>query len=217
MGELSTVTVRPTDLSAYEVFRVKADLGNHVTIAIKSTLHPACRIDGSPRWSIHLMLWGDFGPWEHYWSHCGSEDRGWWNWLASTDRDYWLTKMVGDDKEFDLDKSIAMAHKQIEEMWSEVRGDPLVDREDFRQAHYDLRNIGSEHQFFQVVSELDYTREVLSKVLGRYAQKTAMFEEYYGMGYHRPKPRLVWFWDNVWRPFIEQAKANEGFKAGVAA
>lgn len=217
MGEQSTVTVRPTDLSAYEVFRVKADLGNHVTIAIKSTLHPACRIDDRPRWSLHVMLWGDFGPWEHYWSHCGSVDRGWWNWLYDTDRDYWLTKMVGDDKEFDLNKSVAMAHKQIEETWSEVRGDPLVDREDFRQAHYDLRNIGSEDQFFQVVSELDYTREVFSKVLGRYAQKTAMFEEYYGMGYHRTKPRLVWFWDNVWRPFIKQAKANEGFRAGVAA
>lgn len=244
MTDKPDVTVRPTDLSAYEVFRVSATLGNHVTIAVKSTLVESCRIDGFPRWSIHLMLWGDFGPWEHYWSHCGSTDGGWWNWLESTDRSYWMKKMVGDDDEFDSKRSLAAAHKMLEDYRHEMEGEIPNDdnfkpypelltafRDHLRENHEKLREAAGcdETTFYHVHQSLTYLtfkfamRGMSTWVAPRdklwaYDQNERAYCQDGDVSvYHRPKPRLVWFWENVWRPFIEQAKATQGFRQQVAA
>lgn len=217
MGEKSTVTVKPTDLSAYEVFRVGAELGNHVTIAIKSTFHPACKVDARPRWSIHLMIWGDFGPWEHYWSHCGSKDEGWWNWLESTDRSYWMGKMVpGDTDELDWDASVKNILKELYQM----RRRKDLTKDEFRDAVERMQNFDERglEGFVDRVWTLKHKVTRYSKIsFHSYEAEECIFDEPWAYSVHRPKPRLVWFWQHVWRPFIEQAKATQGFKAGVAA
>ena len=206
-----TFAVKRTDLSQYETFQVSGPLGNRVTIAVRGQSHyPFNETRG--RYSIHLMVWGDFGPWEHFWSHAGGPQETWWNWLHSTDRGYWLGKMVKNETEFDLQKSEAMAHKQIEELWQEVRGDVGVNRQDFHDAHNALRDVESQDQFYNVVSSLTYSCQAYSSVLRCYVDRQRpMFEDYSDMGHYRIKPNLVWFWDNIWRPFIEQAKRTKGF------
>lgn len=213
----TAVTIRERDLSAYKTFAVSGPHGNHVTIAIKSTEHPACRIDGRPRWSIHLMVWGDFGPWEHYWSHCGDTDKGWWNWLENTDRGYWMKKMVsGDTNELDWDASVKNVLKELYDMrrWNDLT------KEEFRNAVEYMQSLDprGEEGFVDRVWSLKRK----TKRYSQYANivhdvEECLFDEPWSYMMHRPKPALVWFWDNIWRPFIEQAKATEGFRIGEAA
>ena len=194
-------------MTKYETFRFCGVNHNHMTVAIRSTLHPACNMNDRPRWSIHLMIWGDFGPWEHYWSHCGQEDKGWWNWLEDTDRDYWLGKMVGrnNDREFDFKKSQAHVISEI----IRLRREGVLDKEDARTAYDDIGGMegASEDLFIHAVGNLTYTppngRIRLTSMV--------MFDEFYEMTSHRTKPNLVWFWDNIWRPFITKACETKGF------
>jgi len=212
MADRDKITVRPTDLSGYDVFNVTGPNSNHVTIAIKGKLIEKCRMDDRPRFTISILIFGDFGPWQYFWSHAGGEGETWWDWLEDTDKSYFFGKLCGVVcYEFDLKRTVNAAHKHVEEMWQNEQWEDGVTRECFRQAHYALKDVETEEQFYRVVSELTYKRKVPLRLGGKAVRDTTMFEDYYDMGCTRMKPSLVWFWDNIWRPFIEQAKRTEGF------
>ena len=247
-----SIMIKPADLSKYECFSISDRLGNHVRIMVKGEVR-TWRLDGQTSFTISLKILGDFGCYEHFWSHAGGEGETWWGWLHSTDKDYFMQKLVGSSAwEFDWDTSIKEAIRVVRE-W---RKDGTLSRSQAQEIMDQIRNrdhdtMGAEG-FCQLLSGVTYetpsreerirkeredakwkltcafterTRREAHDALRRIREfgpisdfrNEYAFSEYYEMTCTRMKPRLVQFWDTIWRPFIEQAKATEGFKKEVAA
>lgn len=211
-----TISVKRRDLSKYDTFAVSGPNSNHVTIAVRSDHIENCRIDGESRHGIHLLIWGDFGPWEYYWSHAGGAKDTWWSWLHNTDRDYMMGKLCGRNgiKEFDFGASKAYVIKEIIRM----RRDFTLDAHDARDAYNQIASLDDEGQypFLSEVGGLTYRPHRLE---GTSRHERPIFPEYYEMYQERVTPRVEFFWKEIWRPFIEEANRTEGFtkQAEVAA
>lgn len=198
-----TLTITPADLSAYEAFQMTDDRGNHTTVMVRGELRQWAA--SSPTYTISLKILGDFGSAEHFWSHAGGEGETWWNWLEGTDQDYFLGKLFGTRVyEFAPDR----AHKEICKEILQLRKQTELSKGQAREiwdswTQYEDRD---EHSFFRDLSQLSYTDE-----RGWSSKQVQIFPEYYEYGRKRIKPRLAYFWEHIWRPFITQAKETRGF------
>jgi hypothetical protein len=193
----------PNALRRHELFRVYevhdgvVRLGDSTYIMIRQT-HAASRNPVNPGTdtSIELVVWGAYGPFAHYWPACGGAH--WWDWLHDTDQDYFLKKVTNyRHTEFDPEESIRGARRDVLRMRREQDLDMAEAREAWEALDVEP---DTENEFFNAL--------VASKV----------FEDYMEMGdmvRHRLRPSMQRFWTHVWRPFIEQAKANQGFAADL--
>lgn len=186
------------DLEAFESYIVKDVHGNRCTIAVRQHYHEANPLRGGKGSGIELLIFGDYGPFHHYWPSCG--DQPWWVWLEDTDQDYFLKKITGGKHtEFDFRQSRARACADIiyQRRCGSIRKDTA------RDAYDTIAKMDpcGEEAFLMAISDL---RE------GHHA----LFEDYWG--YHTLKPGLDALWTHLWRPFIEEAKRTKGFTANTA-
>jgi hypothetical protein len=192
------MSVSRRDLSGYESFVARAG-GDVCTILVRGQWHTEGEVDGRGRYSIHLVVWGDYGPFEHYWSHCGGEDTKWWSWLEDTDQDYFFKKITDHKhREFDFDATLCALKADL----LEKRRDGDIRKGQARAAWDTLEEWDTGMALDAVMDRL-YSDRDLSAVfgwddLGCYARE-------------RVKPAMQGFWERIWRPFIEQALATEGF------
>lgn len=204
-----TITVRPRDMSRYEFYVVGGPLGNTVTFAVREDRVQSCHIDRQERLGIHLMIWGDFGPWEHYWSHAGGLEHRWWSWLEKLDFDYLMKKLTerGWFMEFDFEASKARILSEI----IRLRRSLDLDADEAREAYDRIAGLEkvSQEMFIREVGELEYAP---FRYGPKSSHKERVFDDFYEMYLDRVAPRAEFFWKEVWRPFIEKAKRTEGFK-----
>lgn len=211
-----TISVKRRDLSKYDTFAVTGPNSNHVTIAVRSDHIESCRIDGESRHGIHLLIWGDFGPWEHYWSHAGGARDNWWSWLEDTDMHYLMGKLCGRNgvNEFDFAASKSHVISEIIRLRRTMELDAGEARDAYNQIA--LLDDAGKYPFLSEVGALTYKPYRLGK---KSHHDRAIFDEYYEMYQERVRPSVEFFWREIWRPFIEEANRTEGFAkvAEVAA
>lgn len=202
---MTDLIIKPADLSAYQAFSLTDDLSNHCLLMIRGEMRHWS--SGEPSFTISLKMMGDFGCAEHFWSHAGGEGETWWNWLEDTDCDYFLCKLFGlDYMEFDGQRSMEDVKREVLERRSQTDFNKEQAREVWDQLA-EMSENPDKGEFYSGLARIKITdtRYELTR------PKNAAFPEYYEMGRSRIKPRLARFWDNVWRPFITQAKATKGF------
>lgn len=136
--------------------------------------------------SIHLLVWGDFGSFESFWSHpgCGRKEC-----FKSLDRDYFLDKVVGEYKAFDPTATIRNCEDMVLDMW---RQGALTKEEFFNDL--------------SAVVDLDEDM-TLERMCDAMSNTRTFCDGYWDIGVYAITHANQDFW-NVWCGFVDAMKSD---------
>ncbi|MBL4765070.1 MAG: hypothetical protein JKX67_07310 [Colwellia sp.] len=141
--------------------------------------------------SVSVMARSDYGSFDHHWSHCGGEPKGF---LCGLDFQYTMKKLTNGKLYVPYPEGY---EKEIKESIIDSRKADGLTRDQARTAWDEMLSIHDEYNggdlFFQALYEHEFFDKVFVDCEGMPSAK-------------KPCGRAVDFYNDVWTPFIAELK-----------